>query len=64
MGISALYLVWITAMAIWSGGSYYIQIFSQRYNNKFLTPSISSISQKSSISNNSTDRSGESDKSD
>ena len=51
--ISALYLVWITAMAIWNGGSYYIQIFSQRYNTKFLTPSNKTIDHQLSLSNNS-----------
>ena len=51
--ISALYLVWITGMAIWNGGSYYIQIFSQRYNSKFLTPSNETIDHQSSFSNNS-----------
>ena len=34
--INALYLIMITVMAVWNGGSYYIQIFSQRYNAKFI----------------------------
>ena len=33
--INAIYLVIIAAAAVWNGGSYYIQIFSQRYNAKF-----------------------------
>ena len=33
--VNALYLVTLTFCAIWNGGSYYIQIFSQRYNEKF-----------------------------
>ena len=33
--INAIYLVLITGAAILNGGSYYIQIFSQRYNSKF-----------------------------
>lgn len=33
--INSIALILITAMAVWNGGSYYIQIFSQRYNAKF-----------------------------
>ena len=33
--INAIYLIFVTFWAILNGGSYYIQIFSQRYNTKF-----------------------------
>ena len=33
--INAAYLIFVTFWAILNGGSYYIQIFSQRYNTKF-----------------------------
>jgi len=35
--LNAFYLIFVTFTAVWNGGSYYIQIFSQRYNNKFIT---------------------------
>ena len=52
--ISAFYLIFIITYGIWLGASYYIQIFSQRYNSKFLTASNNNIN--NSI-NNSSDKS-------
>lgn len=40
--VNGLYLVLITVVAIVNGGSYYIQIFSQRYNAKFLSSKVES----------------------
>lgn len=34
--VNAIYLIFVTFWAVLNGGSYYIQIFSQRYNTKFL----------------------------
>ena len=48
-GLNELYLVFLTGAAIWNGGKYYIQIFSQRYNSKF--------KRKASIKPNITERS-------
>ena len=52
--ISAFYLIFIITYGIWLGASYYIQIFSQRYNSKFLTASNNNIN---SSLNNSSDKS-------
>ena len=38
--INAIYLVIIAAAAVWNGGSYYILIFSQRYNLKFMPKTV------------------------
>ena len=43
--INAIYLVMLTGAAIWNGGRFYIQVFSQRYNSKFM-PRRSSIAPK------------------
>merc|ERR1712150_94445 len=51
--INAISLILITAMAVWNGGSYYIQIFSQRYNAKFLAEKAHNNA--TPPSNNSTD---------
>ena len=34
--LNAIYLIFVTFWAVLNGGSYYIQIFSQRYNTKFI----------------------------
>ena len=52
--ISAFYLIFIITYGIWLGASYYIQIFSQRYNSKFLTASNNNINNSL---NNSSDKS-------
>ena len=33
--VNELFLLQLILIGIWNGGSYYIQIFSQRYNEKF-----------------------------
>jgi len=43
--INAIYLVMLTGAAIWNGARFYIQVFSQRYNSKFM-PRRSSIAPK------------------
>ena len=53
--ISALYLIFIITYGIWLGGSYYIQIFSQRYNSKFLTASNNNIDNSIDNSNDKSD---------
>jgi len=54
--INASYLIFVTFMAVWNGGSYYIQIFSQRYNNKFITKKAEDNATEET-SDNSTDKS-------
>jgi len=54
--INALSLILITSMAVWNGGSYYIQIFSQRYNTKFIHEKAQNNA-SSQDSNNSEDKS-------
>ena len=54
--INASYLIFVTFMAVWNGGSYYIQIFSQRYNNKFITKKAEDNATEETL-DNSTDKS-------
>ena len=55
--INAIYLVTITAAAVWNGGSYYILIFSQRYNLKFMPITIAKTDSSSSSDHTLTDES-------
>lgn len=50
--LSCVYLVVIFTMAVWNGASYYIEIFSTRYNLKFVSkPEINSERKESVASN-------------
>lgn len=44
--INAIYLIFVTFWAILNGGSYYIQIFSQRYNTKFSAQNGASVADR------------------
>lgn len=60
--INAMYLIFVTAVAVLNGGSYYIQIFSQRYNTKFLAKAAAVAAASEETNTNLTDKS--TDKSD
>ncbi len=44
--LNMIYLGILVTNAVWKGGTYYIQIFSQRYNSKFVKAEINAANDK------------------